>query len=195
MKRTLKHILLASTILAGSFCYGGCRKRIIEYVENPPTIPYEPPSQNNPQPPAPTYNNVTGLWRLKTGDDFGNSLFIGSFSANLNLSQSTQLKEGYTKDIYKVNGSFTDLTIGLQKKSNGNLYLIAQNGYGNILEGGINVDVINKLISFNIGTSDFRVTGVAPGYNPMWGDITARLNLGPADGIVTVTGTWDATRK
>ncbi len=146
------------------------------------------------------YSSVSGGWKISEKDDFGNSEFKGYLSIeNLNLTQTNQLKSGYS-DVYRLTGDFGGFTLGLQRKSSGTTYLVFQNASGNIFDGGINTSPGSHNLEFYLGNSgDYRLRGVAPGYESMWGDLRVKVDMGnifrTSDGVVTLTGGWDSKRK
>ncbi len=147
-----------------------------------------------------SYNNVTGLWDLSTRTDFSNNDFTASLSLNpLNLTQTNELLPGYS-DVYRLTGIFSGMYLTLQRKSNGTLYPVYNNASGSITNGGINTSMTSHNLSFYLGSSlNYYVRGVAPGYLEMWGDITVTIDMtsvfGTSDGVITLTGMWDANRR
>lgn len=194
-----RHFLEAVALLGSSFLLSGCKT---VYITEPDSD--DPGNPENPgNPPSQTYNSITGLWKFKTRSDFSSSAFTGPLSMeSLNLTQTSQIKEGYSQssNVYKVTGNFSGLQWALQRKSNGILYPVFLSVSGSISNGGINTGVSAHNLAFYLGTGeDFSVRGVTSDYKSMWGDITARIDMTQlfrtSDGIVTLNGMWDATRK
>lgn len=144
------------------------------------------------------YYNITGNWTLLTRSDFSNATFTGQLFADLSLTQMNELFEGYSKDVYKVMGTFKNFGWLIQRKSDGTGYPF-QNGSGSILNGGININNPSHNIEFSLASSNFHLHGVTPDYKTIWGDITVKIDMtsvyGANDGIITLTGMWDAVRK
>ncbi len=148
---------------------------------------------------TPQYSSVTGVWRLETRSGFGNDEFTAGMSVNgLNLNQTNQLAPGYSSNVYIINGSFTEFGWLIQRKSDGETYLL-QNASGSIAEGAINANMTSHNLQFYLASKNFFIKGVAPGYASMWGDVTLSINMtniyGTNDGTITLTGMWDANRK
>lgn len=193
-KLSRRLFLKSAAVLGGFFLLGGCE----EGIKNPMGPEINDPV-SDPVTPTPQYNNITGTWDLSTRSDFGNDNFKVSVDVNyLNLTQTNELAPGYTKDVYKITGNFSDFGWLIQRKSDGTLYPL-QNAYGNIINGRINATMTSHNLEFYLGSQNFRLRGVAPGYEKMWGDIMFKVNMtsiyGTSDGIITLTGMWDGERK
>ena len=145
-----------------------------------------------------SYTDVTGDWDFETRDDFDNYDFTASLHINhLFLTQTNEL---LYSDVYRLTGTISGMYFLLQRKSDGALYIVFNNASSIISDGAINTNMISHNLSFYIaGSSDFSVTGVAPGYLDMWGEITVNLDMttlfGTSDGDITLTGFWDGTRN
>jgi|ERR1035437_129925 hypothetical protein len=146
---------------------------------------------------AASYANLTGEWILTT-TSFSNDNYTGSLSANVNLTQTNGLLEGYTQDVYKIIGTFTDLVWLIQRKSDFTNYL-SPHGSGNIINAGVNITIQSHNLEFDLASSNFHFRGVSPLYDNMTGDLTVKMDMtalyGLSDGIITLTGTWEANRK
>ena len=146
---------------------------------------------------AASYDNLTGEWIL-TNTIFSNDNYTGSLSADINLTQTNGLLEGYTQDVYKIIGTFTELVWLIQRKSDFTNYL-SPIGSGNIINGGINISIQSHNLEFDLASSNFHFRGVSPLFNTMTGDLTIKIDMttlyGVPDGIITLTGTWKASRK
>jgi hypothetical protein len=197
-KQIGRKALLAS-LLVGSLSLGSCIIKEVHSPTEPGSAPAEPSSPSNPQSPtnpSQTYNNVTGSWNFSSSS-LSNDKFSGGLSANLNLTQTTQLLPGYST-VYKITGNFNELGWLFQRKSNGEGYIF-EHGSGSIINGGINTDISGHNLEFDLASTNFHVRGVAPAYESMWGDITMTINMtavyGTSDGTITLTGNWNASRQ
>jgi hypothetical protein len=185
----------AGVLGIGALILPSCTREIIVTPggEDNGDDPYNPP-------PSQTYNNLSGEWGISSKNNFGNNDFTSSLSVNsLNITQRNNLAPGYSQDVYELVGNFTGFTWSMQRKSNGQLYLVYQNASGNIIGGGININHPSKLIEFYLGSQNYRVRGVAPGYESMWGDLYLTINMnsvfGESDGTIVLTGDWEGERK
>ena len=144
-------------------------------------------------------SSLTGAWDLTTRTGFGNNEFTADmYVSSLNLTQTTQLTPGYSSDVYELSGNFSGFGWLIRRNSDGHLYAL-QNASGSILGGAINTSLSSHNLEFYLGSQDFVIRGVAPEYASMWGDVTLSINMttgyGVPDGVITLTGMWDATRK
>jgi hypothetical protein len=181
--------LLTAIYLTG--CVKESTTEIAGNTDTPPTVSLPPV----------TYSSITGAWSVSTRTDFGNDNFTAYLSINtLNLTQTNQLFPGFTHDVYRVTGNFSGFTLALQRKSDGTLYPVYWDASGSISNGGINTAMASHNLEFYLGSStNYRLRGVAPAYQSMWGDVTVTINMTDvfrtSDGIVTVTGMWDGARQ
>jgi hypothetical protein len=144
------------------------------------------------------YSNITGEWSLSTRSDFSNDSFTGSLYADLSLTQTNELLEGYSQDVYKVTGTFNNLDWLIQRKGVGTGYVL-ESASGSIINGGININTFSHNIEFDLASSNIHIRGTAPLYKTMFGDITVKIDMtavyGTDDGVITLTGMWDAVRN
>jgi len=174
----------------------GCKTIVI--TEPSSKNPQNPTNPNNP--PSQAYSSLTGLWDLSVREGFGNDTFRGSLSvSDLSIIQTNQLKEGYSSDVYRLIGSFSGFNLVFQRRSNGTLYPLYQNASGSIINGGVNINIASHNLEFDLATTNYHLRGVSPDYKSMWGDITVKIDMTSLyrtnDGIITLTGMWDAVRK
>jgi hypothetical protein len=147
------------------------------------------------------YSSLTGTWTLLARPDLSNNAFNGFLSVStLSLTQMTDLAPGYSQDVYRLVGTFSGFTLTVQRKSDATLYPLFQNVSGNITNGAVNSSMTSHNLGFYLGTSsNYYLRGVAVGYDPMYGDITVKVDMTTlfhtSDGVITLTGTWDASRK
>jgi hypothetical protein len=146
---------------------------------------------------SPSYNNLTGEWILST-TSFSNNNFTATLSANLNLTQTSELFPGYTQDVYKISGTFSSLVWLIQRKSNGTNYGTPQLS-GNIINAAVNITIQSHNLEFDLASSDFHFKGISTLFDTMTGDLTVKINMttfyGTNDGVITLTGMWEANRK
>lgn len=144
------------------------------------------------------YSNVTGSWQLNTQSGFGNNEFTATMSVSLDLTQTGQPVSGYGSDVRALTGSFSGLSWIIQRKSDGTIYPL-ENAQGTIVNGAINTLQTSHNLQFDLANQNWSLQGVAPAYESMYGNIALAIDMtnlyGTNDGVITLTGMWDANRK
>jgi hypothetical protein len=137
---------------------------------------------------------------LACGDDDGSgpstTEISGSWSATLtNMSGDGVLCNSTTPTLLTLTQTGTTFT---GSYSGGSLTCSGPGGATTLPIGTgavVNGAITGSAVSFDLDTPDFHHEGTVSGTTSMSGDATWTIDFGPPNGVVTLDGTWQATKQ